>query len=273
MRTCLRVGLMLAFAFTAAPASAQVVHSIQFGGGFFFPRGYDGREAGDTIVENLVGYDFDLNPPGLRLNTRLAFPEKEGCFDRFAVTSHADTCIKAFRSGQFSGEWNIAFGDRIELGLGLGYHSKTVRSLYVDLQDENFADITQDIKLRQMPFTALVRFMPFNRVGEFQPYVGLGLAAINWRYSEVGDFVDTTEAGETGFILIFPERYVATGTTAAPVLVGGLRIPLGGDIYALTLEGRYHWAVGDTGGLDEGFLGDKIDLGGGTFNVGFLIRF
>ena len=48
------------------------------------------------------------------------------------------------------------------------------------------------------------------------------------------------------------------------ILLGGLRMPLGGDVYALTVEGRYQWGSGDTGGAANEFLGDKIDLGGGS---------
>jgi hypothetical protein len=272
MRTFLRFGLMTALVLTAAPASAQVIHSVSFGGGFFFPRGYDVRDENDAIFRNLTGDVFDTSfvPP---LTTALAFPEKEGCFDAFNIDSNPSTCMKAFRGGNLFGEWNVAFGDRIEVGAGVGFYSKTVSSLYRDLQNETGADISQEIKLRMVPISATVRFMPFNRVGEFQPYVGFSLNAINWRYSEVGDFVDTIDYPETGFILIFPDRFVASGTSLAPGLVYGARIPMGGDIYALTLEGRYHWGTGNTGGLDAGFLGDKIDLGGGTFNVGFLVRF
>jgi hypothetical protein len=44
-------------------------------------------------------------------------------------------------------------------------------------------------------------------------------------------------------------------------------------VYALNFEGRYQWLVGNTGGFDAGFLGDKIDLGGWGLNASFLIRF
>jgi hypothetical protein len=57
------------------------------------------------------------------------------------------------------------------------------------------------------------------------------------------------------------------------LIVYGVRVPIGGDIYALSLEGRYQWGVGKTGGADAGFVADKIDLSGGFFNVGFLVRF
>ena len=59
----------------------------------------------------------------------------------------------------------------------------------------------------------------------------------------------------------------------SPLVLGGLRMPIGGDIYALTFEGRYQWGSADSGGAANEFLGDKIDLGGGSISFGFLVRF
>jgi hypothetical protein len=44
-------------------------------------------------------------------------------------------------------------------------------------------------------------------------------------------------------------------------------------VYALNVEGRYQWASGNTGGISAGFLGDKIDLSGGSLLFTFLIRY
>ena len=228
MRTLVRFSLALALIGMASPASAQVIHSLQLGGGLFFPKGFDGRTAGDVLVANLTG---DVLDPGL--TTALAFPKPEGCFDQFDFTSRPPSCIKAFRGGQFSGEWNIGFGDRLEVGIGLGFYRRTVQSEYRDLQNETGASIAQDIKLRMVPLTGVVRFMPFGRAGDFQPYVGAGLSAINYRYTEVGEFVDYSSYFDTGFIEIFDnfeDPYVAKGWTGAPVLLGGIRLPLGGDM-------------------------------------------
>jgi len=121
---------------------------------------------------------------------------------------------------------------------------------------ENFETglpIAQDLKLRMVPVTGIVRFLPAGRASTFQPYVGAGLAAINWRYSESGEFVDEN-------FDIFVARFSETGTSLGAVFVLGGRIPIDGDIYGLTLEYRHIWGEGDTGGIANGFLGDKIDL-------------
>ncbi len=133
--------------------------------------------------------------------------------------------------------------------------------MYLDVVDENDFEIFQELKLRVVPLTGLVRFMPFGGPGDVQPYVGAGISALRFRYSEIGDFVDPRTLD------IFPGTFVDTGTAFGGLLLGGVRIPLGGDIYGMGLEGRYQWGVGD---LPDGeFVADKIDLAGGQFNVTF----
>ena len=73
MRTLVRFSLALLMVGLASPASAQVIHSLQIGGGLFFPKGFDGRTSGDVLVANLTG---DVLDPGV--TTALAFPDPEG---------------------------------------------------------------------------------------------------------------------------------------------------------------------------------------------------
>jgi hypothetical protein len=224
----------------AAPASAQIVQSINVGFGAFFPRGFDSRVRGDVLVEDLTTFDPLL-------------------FD-----------IGEFKAGQFFGEWNIQFNRHFEVGTGLGYYSETVPSIYRDTVNELpngvRVEIPQDLRLRMSPLSAVLRVVA-GREGGIQPYVGGGVAALFWQYSEIGDFVDTTEG------TVFSDRYVASGTAPAGLFIMGVRWPIGGDIYGLTTEWRYQFASGNTGGPAAGFLNDKIDLSGGQLNFGFTVRF
>jgi hypothetical protein len=246
----LRVFLLATAAIAAASsASAQVVHSVQIGFGGVFPRGLDARSADDILLRNYVGAPMEADPS---VSDALAFE------------------IGDFKAAQIFGEWNVALNRHVEFGAGLGFYRRTVPTVYLDVVDENSFDIAQSLRLRVVPITALVRFLPFGGPGDVQPYLGAGVTALNFRYSEFGDFVDPRTLD------IFTDRVSKSGTAVGGVLLGGVRIPLGGDIYGLGLEGRYHWGEGslqDADSDDKLFVADKIDLGGGQFNVTFLLRF
>lgn len=245
MLPAIRAGAFLAAVLVAAPVSAQAVHSVQFGGGVFFPRGLDGRSDDDILVREFFGEPV----PGLPSRTdALAFE------------------LGDFRGGNIFGEWNVTFADRVEVGAGIGFYARSVPTVYLDLVDQNNREIEQTLRLRVAPVSFVVRFMPFGLAGDIQPYVGAGISALNYRYSEAGDFVDP----ET--LEVFTERYAKSGTASGALLLGGVRFPLGGDIYGLTVEGRYQFGEA-SGLLDEGFLTDKIDLGGFNLNFAFLVRF
>jgi len=239
-------GLVIVGLLAATPASAQVVQSIQFGGGFFAPRGIDSRADGDVLRRDFDGLPLRGAP---NLTDALVFN------------------ISDFRSGHVFGEWSVGLGKHLELGAGVGFTQRAVPSVYLDVVDQSNRDIDQTLKLQMVPMTAVVRFLPFGGPGDVQPYVGVGVGAIRYRYSEFGRFVDSDTLD------IFSDRFTATGTAPAGIFLGGLKLPIGGDVLSLTLEGRYQRAVGDTGGLDKGFLDDKIDLSGGMFNVGFQVKF
>jgi outer membrane protein W len=217
----------------AAQAAAQATHSVNLGLGWFMVNGEESRGR-DVLVEDLQSLAFD---------------------------------VKDFNGPMVNAEWLIAFGDRIEFGLGAGYYKRTVPSVYARfIDDRDGSEIEQDLKLRIAPLTATVKFLPFGRPGDFQPYAGGGIALLNWKYSEAGRFVDFSDNNA-----IFHDVYVASGSTLAPIAFGGVRVPFGGDVFALNGELRWQGGKGDTRGT--GLLADEIDLGGVTFLASFQIRF
>jgi hypothetical protein len=232
---------LLATLALSAPASAQVVQSVQIGVGVFVPRSFDNRVPGDVLVEDLSSTANNPNP--------LLF------------------AIGDFRSAQISGEWNVAFGNHLEVGAGVGYFQRSVPSVYRDLVNSDGSEIAQSLRLRVVPVSAVIRFLPLGRASTVQPYAGVGVSALNFRYSETGQFVDNSD------LSVFDARYVATGTAVGPLLLVGLRMPIRGDIYAFTVEGRYQFGAGNTGGAANGFVNSKIDLGGWNTTFGFLVRF
>jgi hypothetical protein len=172
--------------------------------------------------------------------------------------------LRAFNGLTVGGEWLYGVSDYLEVGAGLGFYSKSVPSIYADFQDSDGSEIEQDLKLRIVPITASVRFLPLGRGAGGEPDVGAGVGFFNWRYSEVGEFIDNQ-----GFT--FTDRFVKSGWTGGPVILGGIRFPVG-DVFTVGGELRYQKAEGK-GLLEEDFLEDKIDLGGWTSSFTFHFRF
>jgi outer membrane protein W len=138
-----------------------------------------------------------------------------------------------------------------------------VPSVYLDLVNEDGTEIEQDLKLRIVPWTATVRFLPLGRSAPIQPYIGAGVGVFQWRYSESGQFVAVDGT-------IFRDSFVGSGATAGPVVLGGVRFPVGS--WLIGGEVKYQKAEGSLP-ADQEFSADKIDLGGWTYAATFGIRF
>src|SRR5437868_6247580 len=83
-------------------------------------------------------------------------------------------------------------------------------------------------------------------------YVGGGVGIFIWKYTETGDFLDINNQ-------IFSDTFVGSGTAVGPVILGGVRVPVGR--IAVGGEIRYQHAIGDLPAA-ESFAGSTIDLGG-----------
>ncbi|MBZ5559595.1 MAG: hypothetical protein LAO77_20185 [Acidobacteriia bacterium] len=213
-------------------ASAQQWVSLYVGG--FTPRSADARgdtvngQSNDVLVNNLDFLSFN---------------------------------IKDFNAPTIGGEYLVGLGDRFEGGLGVGLYSRTVPTVYNDFVNANGSEITQDLKLRIIPFTATVRFLPMGRHNGIEPYIGGGVGVLNWRYTETGQFLANDNS-------IFSGNFVGSGTARGPVVLGGVRVPIAG--WAVGGEVRYQSADA-TLPADQGFAGTKIDLGG--FNYLLTVNF
>jgi hypothetical protein len=235
---------MTVFAMLCAPvaASAQIRQvsaanenrqTVNFSIGYFALKGLDGRVADDVLLAELQ-------------SAQPLFFE-----------------IKDFNSALFSGEYLFGFTPHIEAGIGLGYTQRTVDSVYERLTHADGTEIRQELKLKQVPVTFSGRFLILPRGSAVEPYIGAGLVAIRYRYSEIGEFVADNND-------IFPARYISEGTVAGPTVFFGLRAPFGN--WTAGAEGRWQ-KVEAKGLLDEGFIADKLDLGGWTANFSFGVRF
>jgi hypothetical protein len=214
-----------------APTTSYAQQSLNLYVGGFVPRGEDSRTNGDVLVKNLSFLTFNL---------------------------------KDFNTGAFGGEWEFPLNQFVDATLGLGLSTRTVPSVYTDFVNNDRSEIEQSLKLRIVPFTATVRFLPLGHHGPVEPYVGAGVGVFSWRYSETGQFIDFSDGS------IFRDRFVGSGATAGPVILGGLNFPIGS--WGLGGEIRYQSAQGELP-TNQFFAGDKIDLGGITYSATVKIRF
>ena len=236
MRRLLCTCSMFALVTFVAPTPGYAQQSLNFFVGGFVPRGEDARVDGDVLLNDLGFFTFDPSDPG---------------------------GLEKFKGWTIGAEWLIAVHDNVEVGLGLGVYSKSVDSMYSDLVNENGANIEQRLKLRIVPFTASFRVLPFGRRAPIQPYLGAGVSIMSWRYTETGDFVDFNGN-------IFPDRFIGSGTETGPLLLGGVRIPIGS--VDLGGEIRHQSGTGKVDPLD--FAGaTKVDLGGFSYLATVNIRF
>ena len=234
---------MIATLCAPAAASAQVrqvststdggKQTVNFTIGWFALKGLDSRIDDDVLVAELLG------PQPLLFE------------------------VKDLNSVPVGGEYLFGVGSRFEAGVGIAYSQRAVDSVYAHVTHANDQEIRQEIKLRQIPVTFTGRFLLLPRGSAVEPYVGAGVVAIRWRYSEIGEFVADNRD-------IFPARYIADGTSAGPTIFGGIRAPFG----ALSVGGEVRWQQVEAKGLlDEGFLTDRLDLGGWTTNFTIGFRF
>jgi len=228
-------------AFFATPtASAQ--QSVNFFVGGFVPAPIDSRGninggvSNDVLVNNFNFLSFRL--------------------DRFDGVT-------------FGGEYLVGIGDFIDAGASIGYYQQTVPAADINFNNPNGTPIVADLKLRIVPFTATARVLPLGHRAPVVPYVGGGIAVYGWRYSESGQFVDyTPPVGRTP--PTFNATFVGSGSAVGPVVLGGVRVPIGP--MAPGFEVRWQGGKGDLP-TNQSFSGTKIDLGGINYLFTFDIRF
>jgi hypothetical protein len=171
--------------------------------------------------------------------------------------------IGQFNNVTVGGEWLVGVGRNLEAGLGLGFYQRAVPTTYIALVNPDQTEIRQELKLRIVPFTATIRVLPFGNNAPIQPYIGAGVGVYAWRYSETGDFVGANN-------VTFTDSFVGSGTAVGPVILGGVRVPIG----AVSIGGEIRWQAGlGTLPTSADFAGPKIDLGGVNYLLTFNVRF
>ena len=209
--------------------------TVNFSVGYSALRGYGSRPVDDILYQ-------DLQPPQPLL---------------FSISD--------LNSVPVGGEFLYGFARHLEAGVGVTYAQRTAHSVYANLTHSDNSEIMQDLKLKQITESFTGRYLFLPRGSSIEPYVGGGLVAIKYDYSETGEFVDAND------LSIFPAQYTTSGTVAGPLVIGGARAHIGGKFVA---GGELRWqkATADVP-VAAGFLGTKLDLSGWGANFTFGVRF
>jgi len=222
----------------AATPAASAQQSLNVSIGRFNPRGEDARTPNDVLVNDLAQLPLIFE-------------------------------ISDFHSVVIGADYLIGFGNNFEAGLGVGFQQRSVPSVYADVINNDGSEIEQTLKRRVIPFTATVRFLPLGRHAVVEPYIGAGVGVFTFRYSESGQWVDRSNNS------IFRDSFTGSGSTAGPIIVGGIRAPFGN--VSPGFEVRYQSASGDL--PTDQFTSNttnatpKIDLGGFTYLFSLNFRF
>ncbi len=181
------------------------------------------------------------------------------------------------RSDFSSATWGTNVAVRVsaanDLVFDAGYASVSRNSEFRDWVDQYNEPIRQTTSLRRVPVTVGVRHYLSTRgrsIGRFawipaarDAYVGLGGGMMQYRFYQIGDFVDPTTHN------IFTDEFESKAWT--PVLHALAGIDLGlGRFLLLNAEARYTWARGPMGRDYVGF--NRIDLSGLSLTTGLSFR-
>jgi hypothetical protein len=223
--------VLAVFVLLLIPAAASAQQSLNLSIGGFSPRAEDARDPNDVLVADRSFLGFNVS-------------------DLTGVS--------------IGGEYLVGLGDKLDAGLGIGFYQRSTPAVDLFNEFQGSGDpIVADLKLRVVPFTATVRFLPLGH-HDIEPYIGAGVGVFAWRYSESGDFVASDN------VTIIHGNFVGSGAATGPVVLGGVRVPIG----SVGVGGEIRWqsAVANLP-ADQGFAGTKIDLGGWTYAFTMNFRF
>lgn len=168
---------------------------------------------------------------------------------------------------------SVALKDRLELQFTAGVSSRRVGSEYRDFIDNNDRPIEQSTTFRRVPLTLGLKYnlLPAGRsVSRYAwipsrvvPYVAAGGGAMNYRFSQRGDFVDFQTMD------VFADRFETKGWAGMAYGAFGTNWSLSRNV-GLNTELRYDHARGPTGQDFQGF--DRISLSGLGVTAGFFFR-
>ncbi len=221
-----------------------------------------------------AGDGFMFRTPLFTWGVHGGFDRASAGSDVFAfVTKQLTLSRDDFSSATFGSSLALPVSRSNDIVFDVGYASVSRRSEFRDWIDQNNLPIEQTTSLRRVPITVGVRHYLTSRgrsIGRFAwipaaraMYVGIGAGMMQYRFRQVGDFVDFQTLN------VFPDEFVSKAWTPVTHALAGIELSLG-RVVMLTGEARYTWAKGPMSRDYVGF--NRIDLSGISVTTGFAIR-
>lgn len=231
---------------------------------------------GDAFAQGGDGFLFKNPRLTFKLETGYGFQRASSDIYDF-LTDELTLRRRDFNSPYIGGELAVRLTERLDLALGIGYHSTSRGSEFVDFVEPvggTEVPITQVTDFSQVPLTASLRYFPFDRgrsIGRFAwipravtPYFGGGIGLLSYDLRQYGDFVDFETFD------IFTDDFYSEGEAFLARASAGVNVSLGQQ-FLVSFEGRYSWSSADLGGDFIGF--EPIDLDGAQIVAGIAVRF
>lgn len=222
------------------------------------------------------GAGFLFRSPAATLTVHGGFAQPSASGGVFSLARRELTLGRSdFASGNFGFDLSIAVAPRYEVVLGVDRSGSRTRSEYREWLDNNDQPIEQTTSLARVPITASVRYFLADRgrrIGSvawiparFVPFVSLGGGVMQYRFDQVGDFVDVQTLN------VFSERLSTTGWAGVVQAGAGAQWSLNQRVN-LTGELRYNHARGDGDRPNGDFTGYKVNLSGVSTLIGLTLR-
>ena len=221
-----------------------------------------------------AGDGFLFHVPVATLGVHAGFDHAFASGDIFNfVTKQLTLSRSDFSSATFGTSVAVRVSAATDIVFDVSYASVSRRSEFRDWIDQNNLPIEQTTSLRRVPITVGVRHYLVSRgraIGRFayipsarDVYVGLGAGLMEYRFHQIGDFVDFQTLN------VFPDEFESKAWTPVLHALAGIDLSLG-RFLVLNGEARYTWARGPVGRDYLGF--NRIDLSGLAVTAGLSLR-
>lgn len=218
---------------------------------------------------------FSFKPPAVTLDFKIGHVAQSTSSDIYSDLTTNLTLEKTdFAATSYAGSASFRATTRTDFVFGIGYVRSQAASESRDYVGTDDLPITQSTSLVRIPVTAGLRYFPTSRghaVGQyafipaaFTPFVGGGIGLMNYKLTQEGDFVDSSD------LSIFTDELESSGRSVMAYGEAGAAYWFNQRV-GITADARYNWSRAPMRKDFQQF--DNIDLRGVQATAGLAVRF